>query len=151
MSPARDIIDAIDAVTDGCWQCGDPLGSSPSGDFCSEDCQEQWAQRQVADPGGVNRSALAAEVETRYPRFMVGEKNLAAWPFDVVSRPRCCEHCGELLALVDLHSGGWGWLGFGAVCKVRPKGWKLHTKWHTPERCVEAVLQREQGALFDVA
>lgn len=36
-----DIISAIDAAT-GCQQCGEPLGSSPSSDFCSEFCQGAW-------------------------------------------------------------------------------------------------------------
>lgn len=38
-----DTIAVIDAVTDGCQQCGKPRGDSPSDDFCSEDCQEAWA------------------------------------------------------------------------------------------------------------
>lgn len=25
-----------------CWQCGNPLGSSPSDDFCGDDCQTAW-------------------------------------------------------------------------------------------------------------
>lgn len=36
-----DIISAIDQAT-GCQQCGKPLGSSPSDDFCNEGCQTAW-------------------------------------------------------------------------------------------------------------
>jgi len=38
---AGSVISAIDQVI-GCQQCGMPLEESPSGDFCSEDCQETW-------------------------------------------------------------------------------------------------------------
>lgn len=41
-----DIISAIDAAT-GCQQCGNPLGSSPSSDFCSEFCQGSWHEKRV--------------------------------------------------------------------------------------------------------
>ena len=36
-----DILAAIDAAT-GCQYCEGVLGSSPSGDFCSEECQYAW-------------------------------------------------------------------------------------------------------------
>lgn len=46
--PAKlDIISAIDHVT-GCQQCGNPLGPSPSDDFCGEGCQQAWAAKRVA-------------------------------------------------------------------------------------------------------
>lgn len=41
-----DIISAIDAAT-GCQHCGNPLGSSPSSDFCSEFCQRTWQAKRV--------------------------------------------------------------------------------------------------------
>lgn len=41
-----DIISAIDAAT-GCQHCGNPLGSSPSSDFCSEFCQRSWQAKRV--------------------------------------------------------------------------------------------------------
>lgn len=42
-----DIISAIDAAT-GCQHCGNPLGSSPSPDFCSEPCQAIWRANRVS-------------------------------------------------------------------------------------------------------
>lgn len=44
--PSMDIISAIDAAT-GCQHCGNPLGSSPSSDFCSEFCQATWHEKRV--------------------------------------------------------------------------------------------------------
>lgn len=44
-----DIISAIDSAT-GCHQCGNPLGSSPSSDFCSEFCQRTWQSNRAAPP-----------------------------------------------------------------------------------------------------
>ena len=41
-----DILDRIDAAV-GCQQCGGPLDGSPSGDFCTEDCQDIWHAGQV--------------------------------------------------------------------------------------------------------
>lgn len=41
-----DIISAIDAAT-GCQQCGNPLGASPSSDFCGEFCQATWHEKRV--------------------------------------------------------------------------------------------------------
>lgn len=41
-----DIISAIDSAT-GCHQCGNPLGSSPSSDFCSEFCQSTWLANRI--------------------------------------------------------------------------------------------------------
>lgn len=43
-----DIISAIDAAT-GCQHCGNPLGSSPSSDFCSEFCQGAWHAKRVKE------------------------------------------------------------------------------------------------------
>jgi hypothetical protein len=40
---------AIDAAT-GCQHCGGPLGTSPSTDFCAEDCQTLWRRHHHADP-----------------------------------------------------------------------------------------------------
>lgn len=44
-----DILEAIDAAT-GCQQCGNPLGASPSSDFCSEFCQGAWHANRVTVP-----------------------------------------------------------------------------------------------------
>lgn len=44
-----DIIDRIDAAT-GCQQCGGPLGASPSGDWCSEHCQQTWLTARTDAP-----------------------------------------------------------------------------------------------------
>lgn len=45
-----DIIAAIDEAT-GCQYCGDLLDEgSPSGDFCSEDCQSGWHRAKVVKP-----------------------------------------------------------------------------------------------------
>jgi hypothetical protein len=41
MTDSPDIFAAIDAAV-GCQQCTGPLGDSPSGDFCSDDCQTAW-------------------------------------------------------------------------------------------------------------
>lgn len=41
-----DILAAIDAAV-GCQQCGCPLGASPSDDFCTSSCQEDWAAQHV--------------------------------------------------------------------------------------------------------
>ncbi|CRK59057.1 hypothetical protein [Alloactinosynnema sp. L-07] len=40
-SEAGDIVDLIDAAI-GCQHCGGTLDGSPSGDFCSPDCQQGW-------------------------------------------------------------------------------------------------------------
>lgn len=48
-------LDAIDAALDGCVQCGQPRGGSPSDDFCSEQCQERWAAGTTTDPGATAR------------------------------------------------------------------------------------------------
>lgn len=37
---------AIDNTT-GCHQCGNPLGESPSSDFCSEYCQRVWQANRI--------------------------------------------------------------------------------------------------------
>lgn len=37
----RDFIAQLDAAI-GCQQCGNPLGDSPSADFCGADCQQAW-------------------------------------------------------------------------------------------------------------
>lgn len=55
--PNADIIAAIDQAV-GCQQCGNPLGSSPSSDFCSEYCQRMWQASRVgatAEPSGTVR------------------------------------------------------------------------------------------------
>lgn len=47
MPDLSDTLSAIDAAT-GCQQCEGPLGSSPSADFCSQWCQDNWfAARSV--------------------------------------------------------------------------------------------------------
>ena len=33
-----------------CQHCSQPIGASPSADFCSEDCQQTWHERQVQAP-----------------------------------------------------------------------------------------------------
>lgn len=38
---SADFLDRLDAAI-GCQQCGGPLGSSPSDDFCDDDCQARW-------------------------------------------------------------------------------------------------------------
>lgn len=56
MTDLQSTLDAIDAAT-GCQQCEGPLGTSPSGDFCSELCQQTWSAHRVgadlADWGGI--------------------------------------------------------------------------------------------------
>jgi hypothetical protein len=37
---------AIDKAI-GCQHCGRALDQSPSPDFCSEDCQQEWHQRRI--------------------------------------------------------------------------------------------------------
>jgi hypothetical protein len=44
-----DIVESIDAAL-GCQQCGNPLGSSPSDDFCSDLCQGEWSENRVELP-----------------------------------------------------------------------------------------------------
>ncbi|HEX4100755.1 MAG TPA: DUF3631 domain-containing protein [Pseudonocardiaceae bacterium] len=45
-------LNAIDAAIDGtgCRRCGQFVSGSPSGDFCSEDCQRGWHAQQAAAP-----------------------------------------------------------------------------------------------------
>lgn len=56
MTDFHSTLDAIDRAT-GCQQCEGPLGSSPSGDFCGEFCQQRWAALRVGadliDWGGI--------------------------------------------------------------------------------------------------
>jgi hypothetical protein len=40
-----------------CQQCGHPVGASPSLDFCSEDCQQCWHERQTGTPPTVSGTA----------------------------------------------------------------------------------------------
>lgn len=48
MTDLQSTLNAIDAAT-GCQQCEGPLGDSPSPDWCSQDCQEEYfASRSVA-------------------------------------------------------------------------------------------------------
>lgn len=147
MSDLAAVLDAIDTLITGCTLCGQPLGDSPSQDFCSEDCQWRWKNIDILDPGGVNRAMLADEIERRNPSFeFLG--NWVSWPMTVLSRPRDCPHCGMLLALGEAHHGGWGWMGFGEPYERQPGEWLLQTKWHTPDRCREAVAERDQGVLI---
>lgn len=41
-----DIIASIDRAI-GCQRCGNPLGSSPSDDFCGERCQHAWHAKRA--------------------------------------------------------------------------------------------------------
>ncbi len=59
-------ISAIDQVI-GCQQCGTALEGSPSGDFCSEDCQDTWHLTRpgtVQPAGGGSAAPDAALPET---------------------------------------------------------------------------------------
>ncbi|MBV9013067.1 MAG: DUF3631 domain-containing protein [Pseudonocardiales bacterium] len=48
MSPDTD--PPLTTIEGTCQQCGQPVGASPSPDFCSEDCQQTWQQHQTT-PG----------------------------------------------------------------------------------------------------
>ncbi len=53
------MLTARDEAT-GCQHCGHLLGASPSRDFCSEDCQQQWHQRTAVSG---SRSAVGGWLE----------------------------------------------------------------------------------------
>ncbi len=42
-----DLLGRIDALTELCCHCERPLGESPSPDFCSETCQEEWHEARA--------------------------------------------------------------------------------------------------------
>ncbi|UOX87213.1 DUF3631 domain-containing protein [Amycolatopsis sp. FBCC-B4732] len=67
MSGFDDALSVIDSVISdepapNCQQCGRPHGDSPSGDFCSENCQRVWRGRHIAakpaEDGGAHPSEL---------------------------------------------------------------------------------------------
>ena len=43
-----------------CQQCGGPLGQSPSGDFCAQECASAWAAAQVNTRPGDAAAAFPA-------------------------------------------------------------------------------------------
>lgn len=45
---SRDFIAELDAAI-GCQQCGQPLGNSPSNDFCAPECQSAWSAAHAED------------------------------------------------------------------------------------------------------
>ncbi|PZS13235.1 MAG: hypothetical protein DLM60_21030 [Pseudonocardiales bacterium] len=57
----RTALTAIDnAIGDRkCRRCGQPIGPSPSPDFCSEDCQQTWHEQQAETPQTVRGTAPA--------------------------------------------------------------------------------------------
>lgn len=75
MMTDQDFLTRLDAAI-GCQQCGGPLGDSPSGDFCDDECQRAW-RSQNAEP--LPWSPDAALV---YPG-----RDMATWSPD--RRPEC--------------------------------------------------------------
>ncbi|MGH3754148.1 MAG: DUF3631 domain-containing protein [Pseudonocardiaceae bacterium] len=55
----------IDAAIGGreCQHCGQPVGVSPSPDFCSEGCQQTWHEQHAATPGAVPGSTPARPLD----------------------------------------------------------------------------------------
>lgn len=129
------LLDTIDTVTAECVLCGEPRSNSLSQDFCSEDCQQRWQYIHLADPGEINKEALAAAIEQHYPELEVPKSDWKAWPMIIWSLPRHCPHCGTLLALGETADGNWGWMGLGEAYEWEPGKLRLRTKWHLPSRC----------------
>lgn len=65
-----DIISAIDAAT-GCQQCGNPLRSSPSADFCGEFCQATWQANRIG-AATTQPKTVTVEVVADVAAFTVG-------------------------------------------------------------------------------
>jgi Protein of unknown function (DUF3631) len=58
---------AIDAVIGDreCQQCSQPVGGSPSADFCSEDCQRTWHEQHAETPPTAPDESLAETTPAR--------------------------------------------------------------------------------------
>ncbi|MBV9160069.1 MAG: DUF3631 domain-containing protein [Pseudonocardiales bacterium] len=65
---------AIDAVIGGreCQHCAQPIGASPSADFCSEDCQRTWHEQQATTPTTAPAGSLA-DTEPARPLSWLGQ------------------------------------------------------------------------------
>ncbi|MGH3807067.1 MAG: DUF3631 domain-containing protein, partial [Pseudonocardiaceae bacterium] len=55
-----------------CRQCSHPVGSSPSPDFCSEDCQQTWHEHQASTPPSVPGTAPAGSLAGTAPVWPLG-------------------------------------------------------------------------------
>jgi Protein of unknown function (DUF3631) len=57
----------IDAALGGpaCQHCGQPVGTSPSADFCSEDCQQTWHNQHTGPPLTAAEEPLAETTPTQ--------------------------------------------------------------------------------------
>lgn len=91
MTDLQSTLDAIDAAT-GCQQCEGPLGSSPSGDFCSEFCWQKWSALRVGadliDWGGIPIIQEVAVASSSYARHLDAVMGwaLARWAYQPPAR-----------------------------------------------------------------
>ncbi|MEU8631601.1 DUF3631 domain-containing protein [Amycolatopsis sp. NPDC048633] len=72
MSGFDDTLSVIDFVISDqaapkCQQCGRPRGDSPSGDFCSENCQRVWRGRHIAAKPAADGGAHPSELPEAAP------------------------------------------------------------------------------------
>lgn len=122
-----DIISAIDQAT-GCHQCGNPLGSSPSSDFCSEFCQATWQEKRVdrtrttgtVGPVAISYDYMAENIRSvgqRFDEVAIGTNFTLHKPLGVVS--------GEFMVAFIL-------VGGSARPEV-PAGWTMSSSgWAMP-------------------
>jgi hypothetical protein len=56
----------------GCGKCGRPLDRSPSGEFCSEDCQDAWLATRVDGPAPDAGAGPAEQLAETAPATLLG-------------------------------------------------------------------------------
>ena len=96
----EDTLARIDVAIGSCAQCGGPRGDSPSDDFCSQDCQEEWWRARSTPDGAYYRDSFNAALDELHPDYTMEDDDYRAWPAELLSTTSRCGGCGRYVVLI---------------------------------------------------